>query len=92
MSGRVTTLVVGEVYVVSGMGYMLLAELPKPPGKTTVTMRAHGNVNFWASPADVVRPVDHEFVRVHTMQARARGLECTDATCWCQRVKREAGL
>jgi hypothetical protein len=85
-------LVTGKVYVVRGMGYMLLAELPRPPGKSTVTMRAHGNVNYWAAVDDVVRLVDHEFVRVHTAQVRARGLDCTHPECWCRRVKAEAGV
>jgi hypothetical protein len=80
-------LLVGRIYIVRGQGYMLLAELPKPPKKTTVTMRAHGNMSYWAAPEDILGRASAAFINENTAQARARGLECTDPECWCRRAK-----
>ena len=80
-SVTVADLRVGAMYVVAGMGEMVLDALL---GKRVARMRAHGNGLYWALPSELVREASASDVQLRARQAFPRGLRCTDADCWCR--------
>jgi hypothetical protein len=76
---------VGKVYTFAGRGELLVEELPNPPKKTTITVLGHGNLRAWMGVEEVLREATPEAIQLRHEQAKARIVECRDASCWCRR-------
>jgi len=69
-------LIPGRLYTVAGCGPMRLIDPPDPSeGRCTCRFETTGLLNYWASPDDIVREADAEYLDRHAAALRAAGME-----------------
>lgn len=73
---------IGSIYVVAGRGEMLLNTLPNQWGNVLLTQ--HNGYTYCAAQEDLIREANQEDLNARYAQAKPRGLDCKNNTCWCR--------